>query len=208
MRNQIMNIPFPKLKLDKTKIEFQVIDMSTLLEIKTDHNLEYPHRLEFNLIMIVVDGKGIHHIDFKAYDYDKGSIFFIKKHQAHSFKINSNLNCYLLQFTDNFLNRLVKNSVYDIFDYMRYPVNMQLDEDDLKDILNNITLLKNQLKFIDDDFKEPILQSLLQSLLLQLKRKREKQTVNLNHKDQKIYNEFLHLVHASHKYTNKVEYYS
>jgi len=182
--------------------------MKTLFEIKTDHDLQYPHRLEFNVIMIVIEGEGFHNIDFKTYEYKKGSIFFIKRGQVHNFKINPDLNCYILQFTDNFFNRFLKNFVYDIFDYMRYPVNMQLDNKSLKDILNNIDILNNQLKTDDDEFKEAILQSLFQSLLLQLKRKREKQSIDLKDKDKKIYQDFLDIAHNYHSYSMKVEDYS
>lgn len=207
-KNRILNIPFTKPKSNNIQIEFQIIDMKTLLEIKSNHDLGYPHRLEFNMIVIVMDGKGSHNIDFKSYEYKKGTVFLIKRNQAHSFTINPDLECYLLQFTDGFLNRLVKNSVYDIFDYMRYPVNMQLDDKELTDILSNIDILNNQLKTNDDEFKESILQSLLQSLLLQLKRKREKQTLSLKDKDQVIYQKFLNMVHSSHNYSKKVDDYS
>lgn len=207
-KNRILNIPFTKPKSNNIQIEFQIIDMKTLLEIKSNHDLGYPHRLEFNMIVIVMDGEGSHNIDFKSYEYKKGTVFLIKRNQAHSFTINPDLKCYLLQFTDGFLNRLVKNSVYDIFDYMRYPVNMQLDDKELTDILSNIDILNNQLKTNDDEFKESILQSLLQSLLLQLKRKREKQTLSLKDKDQVIYQKFLNMVHSSHNYSKKVDDYS
>ena len=210
-KNRLMNISLPKLDSYSDNIEFQVIDMQTLFKIKIDHNLEYAHRLEFNLILIVVEGNGFHSIDFKTYQYKKGTVFFIKKGQAHSFKINPNLKCFLLQFSDNFLNKLVKNFVYDIFDYMRYPVNIQLDKNSLEDILNNINVLNNQFKSEVDQYKEPILQSLLQALLLQLKRERRKQSANqliLKDKEKKIYHEFLDMVHTKHKYSVKVEDYA
>jgi len=205
---KLLNIPFPKLNSGNTHIEFQIIDMKTLFEIKTNHNIEYAHRLEFNLILIMLDGKGIHNIDFKAYEYSQGTIFFIKKHQVHSFQINPDSNCFLLQFTDNFLNNILKNSVYDIFDYMRYPVDLQLDKKSLEDILSNINLLSNQLSFQNDEFTKPILQALLESLILQLKRQRKGQTIILENKDQQIYQRFLNLVHDSHTYSKKVQYYS
>jgi AraC-like DNA-binding protein len=207
-KQKFMNIPFTKQESNNNQIEFQIIDMKTLFEIKPDHNLEEYHKLKFNLIMIVIEGQGVHNIDFETYEYKKGSVLFVKRNQAHSFKINPNLNCYLLQFTDNFLNRLVKDCVYDIFDYMRYPVNMQLDDESLNDILNNINILNHQLKTNDDEFKEPILQSLLQSLLLQLKRKRGKQSTDLKDKDKKMYQDFLNIVHSSHNYSMKVDDYS
>ncbi len=207
-KKRLLNIPFTKVKLYHTKMEFQIANMKTLFEKKANHNLEEPHILDFNLIMIVVEGEGSHNIDFKEYKYKKGSIFFVKRNQVHSFKINPDLDCYLLEFTDTFLNRLVKNSVYDIFDYMRYPVHMNLDLNSFNDILININIINSQLKTNDDEFKEPILQSLLQSLLLQLKRKRKKQTLNLKDKDQIIYQKFLNIVHNSHKYSMKVDNYS
>lgn len=205
-KNRFLNIPFTKVKLYDTQMEFQIANMKTLFEKKANHDLEEAHRLDFNLIMVVIEGQGIHNIDFEEYNYSKGTIFFIKRHQSHSFKINPNLNCYLLEFTDDFLNRLVKNSVYDIFDYMRYPVNMKLDIDSLNDLLINIDIINSQLGAEDDEFKEPILQSLLQSLLLQLKRKR--QISNLKDKEQIIYQKFLNIVHTSHNYSMKVDEYS
>jgi len=205
-KQRVMTISFPKLKSNNNQIEFQIIDMKTLFEIKSDHDLEYPHRLEFNVIMIVNQGEGFHNIDFKTYKYKKGSVFFIKRGQVHNFNINPNLNCYILQFTDNFLNRLLKNFIYDIFDYMRYPANMLLDSKSLSDILNNIELLQNQLETDDDEYQEAILQSLFHSL--QLKRKREKQSIDLKDKDKKLYQDFLKIAHTYHSYSMKVEDYS
>lgn len=207
-KQRLINISFPKLKNTNNQIEFQIIDMETLFDIKSNHDIEYPHRLEFNLIIIVMDGEGIHNIDFKSYKYKKGTIFFIKKHQVHNFIINPKLKCYLLQFTDTFLNSLVKNSVFDIFDYMRYPVDIQLEKNSLDDILSNLDILNNQLQAKDDEYKEFILQSLLQAFLLQLKRYRQSQTLNLKDKEQVFYQKFLNMVHNSHKYSIKVDDYS
>jgi AraC family transcriptional regulator, transcriptional activator of pobA len=207
-KQKLINISLPKLKNTNNQIEFQIIDMETLFEIKSNHDIEYPHRLEFNLIMIVIEGEGTHSIDFKSYDYKKGTIFFIKKHQVHNFIVNPNLKCYLLQFSDAFLNRLIKNSLFDIFDYMRSPVNIQLEKNSLDDILRNIDILNNQLKTKDDEFKESILQSLLQAFLLQLKRYKKRQTLSFKDKEQVIYQNFLNMVHNFHKYSIKVDDYS
>jgi AraC-like DNA-binding protein len=202
----ILNIPFNKPS--ENQIEFQIIDIQTLLELRSIHDLEFPHRLNFNVIMIVMEGEGIHKIDFQSYEYSKGTVFFISKYQVHAFKLNPDLKCYFLLFTDNFLNRLVNNNVYDIFDYMIYPHDMQLDDETLCDILNNIQLLNHQLKIPIDSYTESILQSLLQSLLLQLKRKRQEQALPLNKKDQKLYQDFVKMVYSSHKYTTHVDDYA
>jgi len=204
--NKVIDIPFNKVHNEQ--IEFHIIDMKILCETKIEHDLEYPHRLKFNSIMIVIDGVGIHNIDFTSYNYTKGTVFFVKKGQVNAFTLNPNFRCYFLQFSDDFLNRLVQNGIYEIFDYMRYSVKMQLDTKTYEDILLNISLLNNQLQIPIDHFKEPILQSLFNSLLLQLKRKREELSVGLKDNDQKTYLSFLKLVHSSHTYAIKVENYA
>ena len=203
---EVIDIPFNKIHNEQ--IEFHIIDMKMLYETKIEHDLEYPHRLKFNSIMLVIDGIGTHSIDFTTYNYTKGTVFFVKKGQVNAFVLNPNFKCYFLQFSDDFLNRLVQNNVYEIFDYMRYSVKMQLDSKTYKDVLLNISLLKNQLQIPIDTFKEPILQSLFNSLLLQLKRKREELTLGLKNNDQKTYQAFLEMVHSSHTYKVKVEDYA
>lgn len=203
MKN-IINIPFPKI--DNQTVEFQILDLKTLFKIKIPHNIEYYHRLQFNFIMIVLEGEGIHRIDFKDYTYKKGTVFFIKKNQVHAFKLNPKLQCYILQFTDDFLNSLIKDCVDNIFDYMKYESTMQLSKSLFEDINLNIQLLNNQLKKSTDKYKESILQSLFQSLLFQLKRQREK--ANTKIKEQNIYLKFVQEVQSSHNYSKKVSDYA
>jgi AraC-like DNA-binding protein len=202
----MLNIPLPKSI--ENQIEFDIIELSDLLQLASWEDLETPHRLDFNLIMIVIEGEGIQYIDFKSYEYSKGTIFFVKKHQALSFKMNPHLKCFFLEFTDNFLNKLTNNIIYDIFDYTKYPVNMQLSDSYFNDIITNTKLLTEQLKIPVDDFKELILQSLLKSLLLQLTRKRVLESLPHFSKNQKLYSDFIHLVHSSHTYTDQVKEYA
>lgn len=203
---EVIDIPFNKIHNEH--IEFHIIDMKMLCETKIEHDLEYPHRLKFNSIMIVTDGFGMHNIDFHSYKYTKGTVFFVKKGQVNAFVLNPNFRCYFLQFSDDFLHRLKRDDIYEIFDYMSYSVQMPLDSKTYDDILLNISLLNNQLQIPIDSYKEPILQSLFTSLLLQLKRKRETTTPILHKNDQKTYHSFLELVHSTHTYTKKVSYYA
>lgn len=201
----ILDIPFTKLNDDQ--IEFQIKDVQTLFGPGLYHDIEYPHRLHFNVIMLVLEGEGTHAIDFETYEYQKGSIFLIAKGQIHAFTINKKAKCLMLQFTDTFLNRLVKNSVNDIFDFMRYPPRMQLDEVSFLPLINTMNLLYEEYGNKADSFKEPILQSLLQAFLLQLKRRREDQGLVLVSRDQKLYHQFLEMVRKEHKYSLHVNEY-
>lgn len=206
-KNSLTEVPFQKIKNEQ--IEFQILDMQKLLKVTTIYeHLESPHRLKFNSIFLITKGEGSHSIDFKTYNYKKGTVLFIAKNQVTSFTLNPDMNCYMIEFTDDFFNRLLKSSIYDIFDYMRYSALLQLDDKSLESILINMQLLTHQLETDVDEFKESIVQSLFQSLLLQLKRKRIEQVVPLKSKDEKVYYDFIQYMRSNHKYTMRVEYYA
>lgn len=204
---KIIEVPFQKL--NDEHFDFQIINMKELLNVITTHKfLESTQRLKFNSIIIILDGVGTHNIDCKTYSYKKGTTFFIAKNQLTSFNLNEKMNCYILEFTDEFFNRLFKSSILDMFDYMRYSPCMQLDSKTLESVINNIKLLNYQLKLPVDELKESIIQSLFQSLLLQLKREKVKNIISIKSRDEKIYNGFIQLTRTSHKYSMKVEDYS
>ncbi|MFK2822066.1 helix-turn-helix domain-containing protein [Arcobacter sp. YIC-80] len=207
MNNDFLEVPFQKL--DDENIEFQILDMKKLLKSTSfQHQLEKHHRIKFNSIMIVIEGFGEHNIDFKSYTYKKGTVLFIAKNQVTSFKLNPNMKSYILEFTEDFLCSVVKDNITDMFDYMRYSPALELDESNLKSIFKNIKLLTHQLQQPADEYKKPIIQSLFQALLFQLKRQRVKDSTPIKTKDEKLYNEFVYLVRNTHKYTFRVEDYA
>lgn len=206
-KNELIEIPFQKLSTEN--IEFQILDMKELLKTTRfyDH-LENYHRIKFNSILIVIEGEGEHNIDFKTYKYQKGTVLFVAKNQVTSFKLNPNMNAYILEFTEGFLCGVIEESISDMFDYMRYEASLQLNNETLDSIFSNIKLLTKQLELANDEYKKSIIQSLFQSLLIQLKRQRVKCVTPIKTKDEKIYNKFLYLVRSTHKYTLRVEDYA
>jgi len=203
-RQGIPNLSFKKPS--ESQIEFQILSINELFHRGINKSLETPHRLDFNAI-IIMDNEGIHNIDFTPYPYTKGTVFFIARHQIHSFVVTPNSSGYLLFFTDTFLNRLIQNNIHDLFDYMRFPVKLQLT-DHASSIYQNLSLLVEEMEAPLDYVKEPILLSLLQSLLLKLKRQRDTQAIVLSSKDQLIYQNFKNLVYKHHSYTKHVNDYA
>jgi len=58
----------------------------SMQKLPEHHNPFEPHRLKFNLIIIIQDGpEGIHNIDLQAYTYQKNTALFIAKDQIHHF---------------------------------------------------------------------------------------------------------------------------
>jgi AraC family transcriptional activator of pobA len=187
MKEKIINNFIPDAKFnkeDENQIEFQLTTIQKLYNCNLDHSIEKPHKISFNVIMIITKGKGVHTIDFVSYPYFKGSVFFIGKDQIHNFKINQNSDGYILAFTDNFLNRLIVNEnlniLHEMFDYIYYPAKIEKEFD---------------IKI--DGLKELILKPLLQVMILKLSRERLSQELPLNSKDKFLYLKFkqLSLIH-------------
>ena len=76
-----------------------------------------PHRIEFYQIMFITKGLGKHYIDFRPYKYKAGSILFISKGQVHTFEVSSDIDGFLILFTDAFLSKNLIHS--DMLSYYR-----------------------------------------------------------------------------------------
>ncbi len=198
-------------KESEEPIEFYQTTLQQLYKRKLDHSIEKPHRIRFNALFIVTQGKGVHTVDFVPYSYTIGTVFFIAKDQIHNFKINPDCDGYLLAFTDIFFNRLIVNEdlniLHEIFDYIYYPAKIQLDDDIYADVLKLTQVLEKEYTIKIDNFKELILRPLLQAMILKLSRERLSQRLPLEDKDKSLYLEFKKLS-FDHNYTLHVNDYA
>ncbi len=211
---QKTNIPIPDatfIKDDEKQIEFNLITIHELNSWEVDHSIEKPHRLNFNAIIIMFKGKGIHTVDFVPYSYTEGTVFFIAKDQIHNFKINPDSDGYILYFTDSFFNRLIVNEdlniLYEIFDYIYYPAKIQLDGSIYEDVLKLIQVLDKEFGIKKDTYKELILRPMLQAMILKLSRERLAQRLPLEQKDKSLYLQFKKLS-LNHNYSVHVNDYA
>ena len=199
------------IKEAENQIEFQLTTIQKLYKRSLDHSIEKPHKIGFNVIMIITKGDGSHTIDFTPYNYSEGSVFFIGKDQIHNFKINQDSDGYLLAFTDNFLNRLIVNEnlniLHEMFDYIYYPAKIELDDDSYIDILKLLHILEKEFDIKIDGLKELILKPLLQAIILKLSRRRLSQELQLEDKDKSLYLKFKQLS-LDHNYSIQVNDYA
>ncbi|WP_222424131.1 cupin domain-containing protein, partial [Desulfamplus magnetovallimortis] len=86
--DNIPQIPFHKSKKDK--LEFEVFPLKHLFSRneQLSHSIEEPHRLAFYVALYITKGEGRHYIDFKPYEFSRGSLLFISPGQVHAFEIN------------------------------------------------------------------------------------------------------------------------
>jgi AraC-like DNA-binding protein/mannose-6-phosphate isomerase-like protein (cupin superfamily) len=75
-------------------------------------NLLAPHRHSFYHIVLFTSGKGFHTIDFEQFPVKKGQIYFMIPGQVHSWQFEKNVDGYVLNFSDAFINSFLRNDQY------------------------------------------------------------------------------------------------
>ncbi|PXY01490.1 AraC family transcriptional regulator [Marinifilum breve] len=89
-------------------------EMELLMPCKNGISVE-AHRHDYYHILFVKNGEGNHIIDFKSYNIQPNSIFFISPGQVHSMEIDQNVEAYVLTFNADFI--LQNDSFEKLLDY-------------------------------------------------------------------------------------------
>lgn len=172
----------PKVAFSKKtgpEIEFEVFTISSLFSrldqlSQQGFALDKPHRVDFHHVIYITQGSGSHFIDFNPYPYTEGSTLFVAKGQVHAFDLKSDIEGFVVIFTEDFLSKNLIHtdmlSVYRLYNYHLQEPVIQPDAsggDGFKVLFNEIYweyLLSN------DFAKEEILRLLLKLLLLRAER--------------------------------------
>lgn len=87
---------------------FQIIQLEDFIKNKNipDSTKESYHALPFDLIIIFIEGSGVHHIDFKAYKFEAPAILMLRKGQYHAWDLSRKMKGYLLFFEVDFKFKL------------------------------------------------------------------------------------------------------
>lgn len=80
--------------------------------VKRQGKTDEPHRHDFFTVIIVKQAKGIHKIDFNAYELGKNQIFFVSPGQVHQIIEHEPSTGYALTFSTQFL---VENAIHISF---------------------------------------------------------------------------------------------
>lgn len=200
---------------DNKTFEFRIMSNRDILtdDLEDDAPPFRPHRLHFYAIMFILEGEGKHFIDFKSYDYKKGSIIFISKEQVQAFQQNKNREAYFLIFTDNFLERASLGSSLmqhlSLYNYHLYPPVINLKEKEMDLFTDLVLRIKNEYHGPDDNLTEEIIHSSLKIFLCMAERIRKK-----NRKEETIsgyqeeYLAFQKLLTKHLAESRKVEFYA
>ncbi len=171
---KIPEIKFEDQQINPTNIE--IISFESLkrkVDSPHNHNPYKPHRLKFNAIFLIAEGKeGHHNIDFEDYPYTRGSIILLSKEQIHSFvdlpKANEG---FLLLFTEDFflevgatypflVNHLYNSQLY-------YPI-INLGDEKFKELYALVIKIKKDVSSKNKSIRSEIAKSYFKILLLEL----------------------------------------
>lgn len=80
----------------------------SISDVFNDSRLEtnFPHRHNFYMICLILEGGGTHVIDFEKIDIIPNRLFFVKPEQVHFWEVNPGSKFALVQFSDDFLTEL------------------------------------------------------------------------------------------------------
>ena len=144
------------------------------------------------LYIYITKGTGVHHIDFKPYQYTEGSIIFVSKGQVQAFDVRSDIEGFMILFTDEFLSKNMIHSdllsMYRLYNYHLHEPVIQPEKAGGEFFRNSVNEMYWEYLLSNNFAKEEILRLLLKLLLLRAER--IKRTLIQNEKNAEWFHTF------------------
>lgn len=203
-----------KIQFQKTEYEHFDFEVIKLKDFFVDKNLKHimqNHRVNFYMILCITAGEGQHEIDFKLYSYKAGDALLISKNQVHRFYPKSDVDGYLILFTDTFLYRYLHSNISEFLEPFQsvylYPIIKFDNNDDgferiQLDILYRYYINKNNL------LKPEILKSHLRTFMLLIKSNSMDNQNNIDTHNYEKFITFMNLVETNFKHKKTVQEYA
>jgi AraC family transcriptional regulator, transcriptional activator of pobA len=100
------------LQKDENKDKDDLIIEPFAAYLKRHPNLMVPHRHNFYHLVLFTSGKGFHKIDFEKFALKQGQIYFMIPGQVHSWQFEKNVDGFVLNFSETFMNSFLRNDHY------------------------------------------------------------------------------------------------
>ena len=160
------------------KFQFDLVQYEDLLRKKpTDHSQFEFHKLSFYAILIFSQHEGEYNLNFRDYQFQKGTLFTVRKDNIHKFYKNK-AKGQLLVFTENFIlnhsNEVEASKTFLLFNEMLASPKLQLNESEYKDIMSLINLIKTEYQDAKDDYSLSIIRAYIQVIITKLFRIKSK----------------------------------
>jgi AraC-like DNA-binding protein len=173
----MVNIPKIGFKRNpKQALDLEIIKVPDLCSRRDNlpFRIDGPHQVSFYHVIYVTKGSGKHFIDFRPYEFHKGSLILISVGQVHSFDLRSGMDGHIVLFTERFVSRNVARAdrlafarLYNPF--LDVPVIQSNPAED-RAFESLFRELSSEYTHHDDFAKEDILSLLLKVILLKAQR--------------------------------------
>ncbi len=190
-----MKKQFKEIKFDKSTsgFQFDIANFEDILKLTpTDHNQYEFHKISFYAVLIITENSGAYNLNFKDYQYKKGTLFTIRKDNIHKF-YESKGKGILLVFTENFIvnysNQLETAKTFLLFNEMLASPKLQLNKGEFDEIITLIDLIKKEYFEVKDDYSANIIRKFVQIAVTKLFRIKSKDNIVFD--DQKYLTMFL-----------------
>ena len=193
---------------------FDIIPLESLNKRKDiNHSPFESHLVEFYLIILIENGNGLHRIDFKDYQFKKGTLLTIRKDQIQQFYKNDDVKGRILLFTDEFLisylEKLEALKALQLFNEVLGEPKIQLAKNDFLQTLNLIERIEKEYFNINDEYSLGIIRSELHILIAKLFRiKSQRNELVSSRKYLSEFIDFQNLVENSAAQHKQVKYYA
>lgn len=191
-------------------------------EVSGDVNLEtdIPHRHNFYMICLVVQGSGTHVIDFEKTDIIPNRLYFLKPDQIHFWDVIPPSKLAVVQFTPDFLTQLFGLDVFPALQTV-HSSYFDLSAEKADTLLHLFTHMEHEYQ-TGERYSEKIIQAYLFVLLTEIERlnlsleksqprnskyellHRFKQVLNDRFREISSIREFADLLHINPNYLNIV----
>lgn len=210
MKKQFKEIKFNK---STSSFQFDLANFEDILKLKpTDHNQFDFHKISFYAVLLITENSGEYNLNFKDYQYKKGTLFTIRKDNIHKF-YQSTAKGILLVFTENFIinysNQLEAAKTFLLFNEMLASPKLQLNKVEFEEIITLIALIKKEYSEVKDGYSANIIRKFIQVIITKLFRIKSKD--NLVFDENKYLSKFLQFQELVEKECfkhKKVSYYA
>ncbi|HSF52394.1 MAG TPA: AraC family transcriptional regulator [Algoriphagus sp.] len=134
--------------------------------------IQIPHKHDFFILMLVTVGTGNHSIDFRNYEVNPGTAFFLKPGQVHSWQLSKDTDGHILFFNSGFYREGFPGKNLDrftFFSFSHFPASLTLDPEKSREIEFLFSEINREVSASLWSKKE-ILRSFTEILLIKLSR--------------------------------------
>jgi len=152
-------------------LDFEITGLQHFFATRPRKSIDRDNRINFWVIIYIVEGQGYHSIDFHEYAYKSGDVIIVQKNQVHSFRVNPEVRGYIIHINEPFffsMNGVGGDRLLEYIDRSYgspiVPVDVSLESTNR----TLIELIYREYSNIVDSTKFRLVMSLFESFILSI----------------------------------------